>query len=910
MSARKPRPVSVDYRTTFCYQCNAGPDLLRVRRENGVATCIEPCFDAAGIHPADGRVCVKAYGLIQKAYNPHRVTRPMKRTNPRKGRSEDPGFVAISWDEAYEMIASRLRRIREEGLFDASGYPRVASSIGEAGVPVHHMGSFAAFLAAFGPMDNGFGAGQGIQCYHSEHFYGELWHRSYTVSADAPHTNYILSLGSNTDASSGVTGVWRGAEARGRGMKRVQVEPHLSVTGASAHEWIPIRPKTDAAFLFGLLHVLLHEHPTADLDVGFLKHRTASPYLVGPHGFYLRDPASRKPLVWDAGAQAPVAHDTPGIDPLLEGRRVCDGVEVGADGETWEHRGVEVRTAYDRMKEAIGHYSPEWAMNIADVPAATIRRVANEMLAAATIGATIEIEGRELPLRPVAIVLGKTVNNGWGGYQCVWARTVLACLLGGLEVPGGTIGTAVRMNRPNKTRSQAVAPGSDGFMSQVLNPTERESYRMRPKSRNAFNVLVPLALDSSWSPALGPAHLPWLFQQQPPEGLPKPTLPEVWFLYRNNPAISSWDASFVADRIAEFPFTVAFAYTRDESNHMADLLLPDAMDLESTQLIRIGGTKFIDQYWMHEGFALRQPVTEPPGEVKDMSEIATELARRLDLLPDYNRAINKGVLGVRLSGPGYDFSLDEAQAHDVEAIWDAVCRAASFEVTEGRSSEGLDWYRQHGYRVQPFSKLEWYLYPKIVDEGLRFELPYQERLLRVGEQLKARLHEHGIRWWDAQLAEYEALPEWSDFPGLWEKAVIAAGGRPEDYPFWLVTSRSMQYAWGSNVGVQMMDELARNVSGHGGLVVNTDRARSLGIAEGDLVELRTPTASTRGRAVLRHGIRPDTILAIGQFGHWATPYARDLRTPSMNDLAPISLDLTDATGSAASLVRVGMARVS
>ena len=32
----------------------------------------------------------------------------MKRTNPSKGRDEDPGFVPISWDEALDLIASRL----------------------------------------------------------------------------------------------------------------------------------------------------------------------------------------------------------------------------------------------------------------------------------------------------------------------------------------------------------------------------------------------------------------------------------------------------------------------------------------------------------------------------------------------------------------------------------------------------------------------------------------------------------------------------------------------------------------------------------------------------------------------------------------------------------------------------------
>ena len=47
----------------------------------------------------------------------------MKRTNPRKGRGEDPGFVPIPWDEAFDVVAERLNAIRATGLRDDSGYP-------------------------------------------------------------------------------------------------------------------------------------------------------------------------------------------------------------------------------------------------------------------------------------------------------------------------------------------------------------------------------------------------------------------------------------------------------------------------------------------------------------------------------------------------------------------------------------------------------------------------------------------------------------------------------------------------------------------------------------------------------------------------------------------------------------------
>ena len=273
----------------------------------------------------------------------------MKRTNPNKGRDDDPGFVRISWEEALSLVADKLNAVRAAGLTDETGYPRVAASFGGGGTPTAYMGTLPAFLAAWGPVDMSFGSGQGVKCYHSEHLYGELWHRGFTVSPDTPLCEYLVSFGANVEASGGVCGVKRHADARKRGMKRVQIEPHLSVTGACSAEWVPIKPKTDSAFLFAMIHVFLHEHPRERLDLPFLKHRTSSPYLVGPNGFFMRDPATRKPLVMDGATGRAMPFDTPDIDPTLEGSFVIDGVEVDADEELISHRAVTVSTAFARL---------------------------------------------------------------------------------------------------------------------------------------------------------------------------------------------------------------------------------------------------------------------------------------------------------------------------------------------------------------------------------------------------------------------------------------------------------------------------------------------------------------------------------------------------------------------------------
>jgi phenylacetyl-CoA:acceptor oxidoreductase len=896
----------------YCYNCVAGPDLLTVKVVDGVATAIGPTFAGAGVHPSDGKPCVKAYGLIQKTYHPQRYRTPMKRTNPAKGRDEDPRFVPISWDEALDTIAARLAQIRAKGLLDEQGLPRVAATFGHGGTPANYMGTFPAFLQAWGPVDYSFGSGQGVKCVHSEHLYGEYWHRAFTVSADTPYANYIVSFGANNEVTGGPCATERHAAARVRGAVRVQLEPHLSVTAAASAQWIPIKPKTDPAFMFAMIHTMLHEHRRDRLDLAFLRDMSSSPYLVGPHGYYLRDPASRKPLLWDVASGTAVAHDTPGAEPLLEGSvRVARAVEIGADDERWEHAGIETETAFTKLVAHMRPYTPEWAAAICDVPAATIRRIAGEYLDHACVGQTIDIDGEPLPFRPVAVILGKTVNNGWGAYECCWSRTLLAVLVGALEVAGGTLGTTVRLNKPHEDRHQSVAPGPDGFMRNDLNPTGKDTWVAKPNVRNAHRTLVPLSRNSgAWSQALGPTHLAWMFQKETPEHWPQATKPEIWFAYRTNPAISFWDTPAVVATMAKFPFTVCFAHVPDETNHMADLLLPEATDLEGTQLIRMGKTKFVEQYWHHHGFVLRQPAVAPQGDARDFTWIATEIARRTGLLEPYNASINRGACGVPLKSERRDFSLAPSAAHPVEAIWDAVCRAASFDLSDGAEVHGLDWFKANGMMTRPFGQRAWYLYPTLKRQGLRFELPYQERLLRIGRELANRMHEKDIRWWDRQLREYQALPQWHDFPAMWEEDLVRRGHKPEEFPFWLITTKSMQYHAGGNASIQLMDEVASNLRGHAGVLINAGTAASLGIAEGDRIEVRSVIGTTEGPAVPIQGIRPDTLVIVGQFDHWATPYAKDMRAPSLNTIAPMSLELTDATGSGADVVRVAVRKVT
>ena len=62
-----------------------------------------------------------------------------------------------------------------------------------------------------------------------------------------------------------------------------------------------------------------------------------------------------------------------------------------------------------------------------------------------------------------------------------------------LEVPGGLLGTKVRLNRPTNNRLDSAIHGEDRFMRDQFNPTDHHNWEAKPSVRNGYDTLVPLA---------------------------------------------------------------------------------------------------------------------------------------------------------------------------------------------------------------------------------------------------------------------------------------------------------------------------------------------------------------------------------------------------------------------------------
>jgi predicted molibdopterin-dependent oxidoreductase YjgC len=102
----------MDYRTvlTTCTYCGCGCNLyLEVLDGDPIGTI--PCKTSP---VSQGKLCIKGWNVHEFIRNKKRLTSPMVRKN---GQLE-----AVSWDEALDYTASRLKAIKDANGPDAIGF--------------------------------------------------------------------------------------------------------------------------------------------------------------------------------------------------------------------------------------------------------------------------------------------------------------------------------------------------------------------------------------------------------------------------------------------------------------------------------------------------------------------------------------------------------------------------------------------------------------------------------------------------------------------------------------------------------------------------------------------------------------------------------------------------------------------
>ena len=210
---------------------------------DGIAIKIE---GAEAHPPTNGVLCTKVARYLDRTYSRDRLTRPLKRAGP-KGEGR---FEPITWDEALETIASKLKAI--------------AADNPEAILPYSYAGTMG--MVQGSSMDRRFfhrlGASLLDRTICSQAGKVGL---SYTLGASIGmdferfvDSKLVLLWGTNPITSS--LHLWsRIVEAKRRGAKVIAIDPYRSLSAQKCDRHIALLPGTDGALALGLMHVLIRD---------------------------------------------------------------------------------------------------------------------------------------------------------------------------------------------------------------------------------------------------------------------------------------------------------------------------------------------------------------------------------------------------------------------------------------------------------------------------------------------------------------------------------------------------------------------------------------------------------------------------------------------------------------------------
>ncbi|GMV85730.1 MAG: hypothetical protein AMXMBFR80_15850 [Dehalococcoidia bacterium] len=415
--------------STYCPPNCGGRCVLDCTVRDGRFVKVEP-----GQHP-DPRytaICVRGLTHPQRVYSPDRIKYPMKRV----GERGEGKFERISWEEALDTIAAKLKEASE------SYEPGSIVFTGTSGGSTTDYGRLAALLKV--GLLNGYMASKdratGIDIGNVQGMiltYGLDFGNFFSDAnewTDRANARLVIIWGNNP-AETAMTSMRFLFDAQAAGTKVVVVDPRYSATAMHADWWVHPRPGTDPALAWGMISVIIDE---GLVDEEFVLAHTIGPMLIRQtDGKYVQTPLPEEMtaippqvlaaalaadpglagafaasyMVWDR-AQGKAVPQFEAQDPALTGDYVVDGVPV--------------KTGYQMLKEMAAEYTPEKVEEITGVRAEEVRELGR-------------LYGT---LKPSTIGMGFGIDRQWASHTVGRLLGTLGGLTGNIGKPGASVGIA------------------------------------------------------------------------------------------------------------------------------------------------------------------------------------------------------------------------------------------------------------------------------------------------------------------------------------------------------------------------------------------------------------------------------------------------------------------------------------
>ncbi len=801
--------TSVEYFKSTCKMC-VNFCGINVKTENGVLRAIYP--DEARRDYYNIGNCPKGISGIWNTYNPYRVKVPLKRRNPNKGINEDPQWEEISWEEALKEVAGRIAQIKSDD-------PRKIIWYHGHGKYLLHDGWMKAFASAIGTPNV---VHRTTVCEGAKHVADEITWGYHEFLPDLEYTNYLKNMGGNY-AEADQWARWLDhatLDAKERGMKLVVVEPRLSNIGAKADEWVPIRPGKDVLFLLAMARVLIDE---GYIDKNFLITYTNAPYLIKGDGTLAKD-NSGNPLVWDIDINGPVPYDN-ATNIALEG---SFNDTVYANGE--------VKTAFQVFKDYLTteNISPEAVAEECGLSAEQIRRIAIEFGQSASIGSTINLDGKTLRYRPVAIYTFRGLVAKEYGTQTWRAGLIVMMLVGALDAVGGVL-----LHEPGKS-------------SEYMNPSSCEY----PPSR------IDLKKSAFFPHATHDVAQQALFTVPEPSKYGINYTPEMQIFFATNRPFSTSKAELQLEGLKN-TYNVAIEISMSETAWFADIVLPDKTYLEAYGYY---GGRWVPHARHH---TLHYPIVNTYNIPYQNIEILVELAKRAGFLTGSGGFLDKINAEYKFSNPNLDINKTDYTA---EQLMDVLWR--------NKTGQSIDEGKKKGFGGEKFVTVdERYLKgveAKFKGAGKAKIHFYCDELVGTKNVLLTKLNnvkEVFKEWYEVTDGELNSLIETklSPLPRK-DHAYPVSYRKSTNYPYYLITFKRMYRNQSGYCNINpVLNQVAHDADTNH-IWINPETANALSIKDGDAVIIESRVGELEGIAKLTEGIRPDTVAVSYHYGQWSGGY--------------------------------------
>jgi anaerobic selenocysteine-containing dehydrogenase len=535
-------------------------------------------------HPWNqGRLCARALAMTQYMENPKRLRRPMKRV----GERGENKWEEISWDEAFDLIETRMKAIRDE-----YGPESMIFSMGTG----RDISAWICLLAYAYGSPNVMFALSGIACYSPRIAALDTVQGDYCVfdagqwlpkRYDDPRFKVpecMIVWGYNIPATcpDNLFGHWI-VDLMKKGTKIIAIDPRLSWFASRSKHWLRLRPGTDSALAMGFLNVILNEKL---YDRDFLEKWTDAAHLIrrdtgrllresdiieqgSRDNFVVWDEKGRQAVVWDSRC---VELKNKDAHPALSG-----SFEVTlADGKK-----VSCSPVWDAFLQRVNEYRLDKVADITGCDEGEIAKAARFYAKS----------------RPASIQWGVPIDMTPNITPLCQAIAALWALTGNLDVPGGNVIARFAFDAVSY-----ALPGSKGIIklkTKEQDETRIGAHRYGPLNRFIWRAQTDVTLDQIFTEKPYPIKGMWLQACNPMGGLGLD--PKKW-----------------RDAFKKLDFIVSVDLFHTPTTQYADVILPSATFLEKDGI----------RSWWVPLQAINKVLTVD--ECKPDVEINFELAKRFD----------------------------------------------------------------------------------------------------------------------------------------------------------------------------------------------------------------------------------------------------------------------------------------